>query len=160
VTITDSTTGATIYYTSNGNPPTTSSTMYSVAIPVSSTETIEAIAVAAGYTNSVVASGTYTINLAAAASPVFSPTAATYTSTQSVTIADSTTGATIYYTTNGNHANHFIHLIQRRNHRLDDGDHRSHRRSLRLLQQRGSFGYLYHHSHAASRHTRLLAGCR
>jgi hypothetical protein len=101
VTITDSTTGATIYYTSNGNPPTTSSTMYSVAIPVSSTETIEAIAVAAGYTNSVVASGTYTINLAAAASPVFSPTAATYTSTQSVTIADSTTGATIYYTTNG-----------------------------------------------------------
>jgi beta-lactam-binding protein with PASTA domain len=103
VIITDSTTGAAIYYTTNGNPPTTSSTLYNGAITVSATETIEAIAVASGYTNSAVASATYTITVTPqAATPVISPAAGSYTSTQSVTITDSTTGAAIYYTTNGN----------------------------------------------------------
>jgi hypothetical protein len=102
VTIADSTTGATIYYTTNGTTPTTSSTLYSGAITVSGTETVEAIAVASGYSNSAVASATYTITVTPqAATPVFSPAAGSYTSTQSVTIADSTTGAAIYYTTNG-----------------------------------------------------------
>jgi hypothetical protein len=103
VTITDSTTGAAIYYTTNGTTPTTSSTLYSGAITVSATETVEAIAVATGYTNSAVASATYTIQTqTAAATPVFSPAAGSYTSTQSVTITDATSGAAIYYTTNGN----------------------------------------------------------
>ena len=101
VTITDSTTGAAIFYTTNGTAPTASSTQYTGAISVSATETIEAIAIAPGYTNSIVSSATYTINLAAAATPVISPAAGTYSATQSVTITDSTAGATIYYTTNG-----------------------------------------------------------
>ena len=101
VTITDSTAGATIYYTTNGTTPTASSTVYSGAISVSSTETVEAIAVANGFSNSAVATAAYTINLAAAATPVISPAAGTYSSTQSVTITDATAGATIYYTTNG-----------------------------------------------------------
>jgi hypothetical protein len=101
VTITDATTGAAIYYTTNGTTPTASSTLYSGTISVSSTETIEAIAIAGGFSNSAVASATYTISLAAAATPVISPAAGTYTSTQSVTITDATTGAAIYYTTNG-----------------------------------------------------------
>ncbi len=45
VTITDSTTGAAIYYTTNGTTPTTSSTKYTGAIAVSSSESIQAIAV-------------------------------------------------------------------------------------------------------------------
>ena len=61
VTLSDSTAGATIYYTTNGTTPTTSSTKYSAAVPISSTTTIEAMAVASGYTNSAIASGTYTI---------------------------------------------------------------------------------------------------
>jgi N-acetylneuraminic acid mutarotase len=101
VTITDSTTGATIYYTTNGTTPTASSTVYTGAISVSATETIEAIAIASGFSNSAVASAAYTINLAAAATPVISPAAGSYSSAQSVTITDATAGATIYYTTNG-----------------------------------------------------------
>jgi hypothetical protein len=63
VTLTDATKGAVIYYTTNGTTPSTSSTKYTAAINVSSTTTIEATAVAAGYLNSIVASGTYTIHL-------------------------------------------------------------------------------------------------
>jgi sugar lactone lactonase YvrE len=100
VIINDNTKGATIYYTTNGVTPTSSSTKYTAPITVSATETIETIAVASGYTNSPVATATYTI-MKVTATPTFSPTAGTYTSAQSVTIADTTAGATIYYTTNG-----------------------------------------------------------
>ena len=101
VTITDTTSGAVIYYTTNGTTPTGSSTKYTAAISVTSTETIEAIAIASGYTNSAVASATYTIQIPTVGTPTFSPAAGTYTSTQNVTISDTTSGATIYYTTNG-----------------------------------------------------------
>jgi len=63
VTISDATAGATIYYTTNGTAPTTSSPVYSGAITVSSTETLEAIATATGYSTSTVASAAYTINI-------------------------------------------------------------------------------------------------
>jgi hypothetical protein len=100
VAISDATSGATIYYTTNGATPTTSSTVYSGPIAVSATETLSAIAVAAGYSSSAVASAAYTINLPAA-TPAFSVASGTYTSIQTVAISDATAGATIYYTTNG-----------------------------------------------------------
>lgn len=101
MTLSDSTTGATIYYTTDGSTPTASSAAYSAAIAVTATATIKAIAVATGYSNSAVASGTFTISLPVAAAPTFSPAPASYTSAQSVTLADSTNGAAIYYTTDG-----------------------------------------------------------
>lgn len=61
VTISCETSGATIYYTIDGSTPTTSSSVYSSAIPVSQTTTIKAFAAASGYNNSIVASATYTI---------------------------------------------------------------------------------------------------
>jgi len=62
VTLSCSTASSTIYYTTNGTTPTTSSSVYSSAISVSSTETIEALCAATGYTNSAVAVAAYTIN--------------------------------------------------------------------------------------------------
>ena len=61
VAISCETTGATIYYTTNGDDPTTSSSTYEGAIPVSATTTIKALAVMANYDNSSIASATYTI---------------------------------------------------------------------------------------------------
>ena len=64
VTISDTIAGATIYYTTNGTTPTAASNVYSgaIAIPATpATETIQAIAVATGDTNSSVASAVYTI---------------------------------------------------------------------------------------------------
>jgi len=103
VVIADATSGATIYYTTNGTTPTTTSAVYSGPIAVSATETLEAIAAASGYANSAVATAAYTINagLTPAATPVFTPAGGAYTSAQSVAISDATSGATLYYTTNG-----------------------------------------------------------
>jgi alpha-L-arabinofuranosidase len=101
VTITDATSGAAIYYTTNGTTPTTASTKYAGPITVSASETLKAIAVATNFTNSGVASATYTISAATAATPAFSVAGGTYSSAQTVTITDATSGAAIYYTTNG-----------------------------------------------------------
>lgn len=61
VTIGCETAGATIYYTTDGTAPTTSSSVYSAAIPVSATTTIKAMAAKAGNSNSDVATATYAI---------------------------------------------------------------------------------------------------
>ncbi|MEI6093389.1 MAG: chitobiase/beta-hexosaminidase C-terminal domain-containing protein, partial [bacterium] len=59
--ITSETAGASIYYTIDGNNPTTSSTLYSTPIIINSALTIKAIAVKDGMTNSSISSGQYTI---------------------------------------------------------------------------------------------------
>jgi hypothetical protein len=53
--------GAVIYYTTNGTAPSETSSIYSSPIQVTTTTTIEAMAVASGYSNSAPVSGTYTI---------------------------------------------------------------------------------------------------
>lgn len=61
VTLSDATAGAKIYYTVDGSGPSTSSLCYGGPITVSSSLTIEAIAVATGYTNSGMARADYVI---------------------------------------------------------------------------------------------------
>ena len=80
VTISDSTQGATIYYTTDGSTPTTSSTEYTAAISLGSSETINAIAAASGYSNSEVATAAYTINLPPSFTISISPSALTIAS--------------------------------------------------------------------------------
>ncbi|MGB7986584.1 MAG: chitobiase/beta-hexosaminidase C-terminal domain-containing protein [Terracidiphilus sp.] len=102
VTITDSTPGAIIYYTTDGTTPTTSSPVYSSAITVlSASETIKAIAMAENYLNSQPASATYTLNLPTADTPTISPAAGTYSTPQSITFTDTTPGTSFFYTTDG-----------------------------------------------------------
>ena len=100
VTLSDTTPGSSIFYTTNGTTPTPSSTPYTGAISVSATQTIKAIATAPGYTQSAVGSALYTINLATAATPVFVPSGGTYATAQSVTITTSTPSAVICYAVN------------------------------------------------------------
>lgn len=101
VSLADESAGAVIYYTTNGTAPNSNSAVYSGPITVSTTETIEAIAVAENSSASAVASAEYTIALPQATAPVFSVAAGTYTSAQNVTLTDATPGTTIYYTLNG-----------------------------------------------------------
>ncbi|MFD9702064.1 chitobiase/beta-hexosaminidase C-terminal domain-containing protein [Lentzea sp. NPDC059081] len=61
VTISTSTSGATIRYTVDGSTPTSSSPVYSGPISVTSSRTINAIGFKSGLANSSVASATYTI---------------------------------------------------------------------------------------------------
>ena len=61
VTISCADAGATIYYTTDGSTPTTSSTVYSSAFTISKTTTVKAIAVRNNCVNSDVASETITI---------------------------------------------------------------------------------------------------
>ena len=104
VTISCATSNVTIYYTTDGSAPTTSSSVYSSTIPVSgngTTKTIKTFAIKTGMTNSTVASASYIINYSQVSTPQFTPGGGTYTSYQSVTISCATSGATIRYTTDG-----------------------------------------------------------
>ncbi len=60
VTITTTTIGASIYYTTNGSVPTTGSTLYSAPFSISATTTIKAIAVKPQFVNSQVETKEYT----------------------------------------------------------------------------------------------------
>ncbi|MGC9943852.1 MAG: chitobiase/beta-hexosaminidase C-terminal domain-containing protein, partial [Verrucomicrobiota bacterium] len=64
VTLSDSTPGVSIYYTEDGNIPTTNSTLYTAPFLVTSTLNLQAVAVKAGAINSGVASASF-INTAA-----------------------------------------------------------------------------------------------
>ena len=95
VSITCATEGATIYYTTDGNDPTTSSTTYTVPLTENvSGVTIKAIAVKDGLVNSVVGSGTVTLQCA---KPIFTRSGASLT----ITCNFPSTGVSIYYTMDG-----------------------------------------------------------
>jgi hypothetical protein len=102
VTLSDSLTGSTIYYTTDGTAPTTSSSVYTAGSPivVATTETITAAAIASGYGFSPPAAATYTIGQTVP-TPTITPNGGIITVATLVTLADSQTGVSIYYTTDG-----------------------------------------------------------
>lgn len=62
VTITDATAGASIHYTTDGSTPFSGSPSYTGPIHVTSSQTIKALALRWGYSNSAVATAKFTIN--------------------------------------------------------------------------------------------------
>jgi len=97
-TLSDSTPGWTIYYSTDGKAPTNASTRYSGPITIPVSEKIEAIAYAPGYLPSAVSSVSYTIITNA---PKITPAVGTFISDSEVTITDPERSAEIYYTLNG-----------------------------------------------------------
>ena len=120
VSISASTSGSYVCYVLSASAPTVfpqpdnnggcaAGTLYTGAVSISSTATLYAMASSSASSPttslgppSTLVAGTYTITGGGPAStPTFSPTAGTYTGTQSVTISTSSSGAVICYTSNG-----------------------------------------------------------
>lgn len=107
VSISTSTEGAEIRYTTDGTVPTAASGLvYSGPVQVSATTTLRAIAAKTGWVDSPVVSATFTISGAVAAvaevaAVEFDPPAGAYDRSASVILSTSTEGAQIYYTTDG-----------------------------------------------------------
>ncbi len=102
VTIGTTTSGASIRFTTDGTTPSdTVGTIYSGPLTIGTTTTLKAVAYAAGYTNSAVATAVYNISNTATQPPTFSPAGGTYSSSQTITLSTTTTGASIRYTTDG-----------------------------------------------------------
>ena len=89
---------ASLSTTDGTTPSDTVGTIYSGPLTISTTTTLKAVAYAAGYTNSAVATAVYNI---LAATPSFSPTGGNYLTAQTVTIGTTTSGASIRFTTDG-----------------------------------------------------------
>lgn len=101
VTLTCSTEGASIYYTTDGSEPSAENgILYTAPITVDKTVNIRAVAIKDGMTASSVTERSYVIQLTAAR-PEFSLKSGKYTGEQTVTMTCSTEGASIYYTTDG-----------------------------------------------------------
>jgi parallel beta-helix repeat protein len=102
VTISSTTGGVSIRYTTDGSTPTeTNGTLYSGPVTVSGSETLKAIAYSSSNADSNVSSAVYTITQPQVAAPTFIPAGGSYSSAQTVTISSTTNGASIRYTIDG-----------------------------------------------------------
>ncbi len=99
VTLTSADSGAVIYYTTDGTVPTKSSAVYSEPIVLTETATVKAVAAVEGMNDSTVSSGKISVSQVAEISA--SHAAGELALGTVITMSTSTTGATIYYTTDG-----------------------------------------------------------
>ena len=100
VTLTCAIEDAAIFYTLNGETPTTGSTRYVGPFPLTETTTVKAMAAKEGMADSNIAEATFT-KLIPVATPTINPNGGEFVNTVDVTLACETEDATIYYTTNG-----------------------------------------------------------
>jgi hypothetical protein len=70
VSIADTTSGAAVYYTTDGSTPTTGSQLYSAPFTISASTTVNAIATASGFSQSAQGSASYTYSPATSGAPV------------------------------------------------------------------------------------------
>ncbi|SHK53762.1 Serine protease, subtilisin family [Clostridium cavendishii DSM 21758] len=101
ITLSDSTSGVSIYYTLDGTTPTVKSNLYTTPIIINSTKTLKAVAIDANGNTSGVLSNTYIINSTIPLKPIASVPGGTYSTNQIVSLSDRTSGVSIYYTLDG-----------------------------------------------------------
>ncbi|WP_161557526.1 lectin-like domain-containing protein [Acidisarcina polymorpha] len=100
VSMSDTTPGALIYYTTDGSTPTVHSHYYTGPITVTSSQIITAMANAAGYLQGTPSTATYTSSTTTL-DPVFSVATGEYSGARTLTITDGSPNAVIYYTVDG-----------------------------------------------------------
>jgi parallel beta-helix repeat protein len=104
VTLTTMTSGASIYYTTDGQTPTESSQKYKRAFTLTSNTLVKAIAIKSNMNPSAQASAWFSNSTESentVATPTITPNGGSFASSVSVTMASATSGASIYYTTDG-----------------------------------------------------------
>ena len=99
VTLSCATSGASIYYTTDGSTPDNTDTLYTTPITINAALTLKAIAYKTNYKTSAVVSADYT--QATVATPTASPTSGAVVSGSTVTLSCATSGASIYYSLDG-----------------------------------------------------------
>jgi formylglycine-generating enzyme required for sulfatase activity len=99
VTITTTTPGAGIHYTTDGSTPDEASALYTGPVALDATGTLKAVAVKSGWNNSNVTSGVYNFSITA---PTFNPQGGSFADYPSVTISCVTPSVQIRYTIDGN----------------------------------------------------------
>jgi len=104
VSITCTTPGALIHYTTNGSIPTATSPLYTVPITISASTTLRAKAFKTNWTTSDLATAAYNITGFVAA-PTFNPPPGDYEEAIDVVMSCSTPSAQIRYTTDGSEPN-------------------------------------------------------
>lgn len=100
VTVSTGTPGATIHYTRNGSEPTTldATVASGGSLTISYSQTLKAKAFKSGWAESTTTSAAYEMKVGAIG---YSPSPATYTAAQAVTLSTPTPGVVIRYTTDG-----------------------------------------------------------
>ena len=99
VTITTTSAGAVIHYTTDGSSPSeTTGTEYTSPVAIGVNTTLKAIAFGDNYSNSVVSTADFNIKVA---TPLLNVQAGSYTIPQSLSITCTTGDSQIYYTTDG-----------------------------------------------------------
>lgn len=101
VTISTTTSGAVIRYTTDGTDPGFQSPIYAGALTVGRTTVVKARAFAADMTKSASAGGLYRIDTGTVDPPRFSPGGGQYPARQSVTVTSETPDAVIHYRLDG-----------------------------------------------------------
>jgi hypothetical protein len=100
VTLATTTAGATIYYTTNGTDPTTASTIFSSAIPITASTQIRAMAWMGGVSSAVTIFN-YTLQGETEPPEASPPTGTEFETILNVSLTTPTSGATIWYTVDG-----------------------------------------------------------
>ncbi len=103
VTLSTTTSGAAIHYTTDGSTPTAGSPLYTGAFTLNANATVKAIGILSGYNDSAVASAAFTVSggTPTVATPTITPNGGTFTGSVDVTLSTTTSSAAIHYTTDG-----------------------------------------------------------